>query len=144
MEDCIEFKGCKNKKGYGRKRIGGKVRLAHRLSYCKDKNLDIKDIDGLCVMHTCDNPSCVNPEHLKLGTHQDNVADKVKKNRQKNGEGIESSKLTPAQVLEIRKLVKFKTQSEVGKMFGVCNAQVSNIVRRKNWAHIPEQPSIGE
>ena len=67
----------------------------------------------------------------------------MKKNRQQKGEDVKGSKLTPAQILEIRELVKFKTQSEVAKMFGVCNAQVCRIVRRKQWAHLTEQPSIG-
>lgn len=144
MDDCIEFQGCKDKGGYGKRRIGSKNYKAHRLAYCKAKNIDIKEIDGLVVMHTCDNPPCVNPNHLVVGTHGDNVADKVKKNRQKKGEDVKGSKLTSAHVLEIRKLVKFKTQSEVAKFFGVCNAQVCRIVSRKNWAHLPEQPSIDE
>jgi hypothetical protein len=148
MEDCIEFQGFKNKGGYGRKRSGAKMYLAHRLAYCKAKNLDIKEIDGLVVMHTCDNPPCVNPEHLKLGTHQDNVDDMMKKGRHvfnpQMGEENGKAKLTSEDVLRIREAIKFKTQKEVGKIFGVSQNQVSRILRRKTWAHLPEQPSIDE
>jgi hypothetical protein len=148
MDDCIEFKGCKDKKGYGRKSVVGKVYLAHRLAYCKDKNIDIEEIDGWIVMHTCDNPPCVNPEHLKLGTHQDNVDDKMNKGRhafrKQMGESNGQAIITSADVFKIREMVKFKTQKEVGKIFGISNQQVSNIVARKRWAHLPEQSSIDE
>ena len=147
MENCIEFQGYKNKDGYGRKHSGGKMYLAHRLSYCKAKNIDIKEIDGLVVMHVCDNPPCVNPEHLKLGTNQDNVDDKMKKGRHASnpntrGEAHGRAKLTSDDVLRIREAVKFKTQKEVGKIFGISNQHVSDIARRKKWAHLPEQQSI--
>jgi hypothetical protein len=139
MENCIEFQGCKNKDGYGQKFIDGKKRYAHRIAYCKAKNIDIKEIDGLVVMHTCDNPPCVNPEHLKLGTHQDNVDDMMKKCRHKppRGESSGQAKLTSDDVFKIRELVKFKTQKEVGKIFGVSQNQVSRIASRKTWEHLP-------
>jgi hypothetical protein len=142
MEDCIEFQGYKDKNGYGRKRSVGKVRFAHRIAYCKAKNIDIKDIDGLFVMHACDNPSCVNPQHLRLGTHQDNMDDRNNKKRQAKGLANAGAKLTESQVLEIRLLVKFKSQTEVARLFSINQSQVSLIARRKQWAHLPEQPSI--
>jgi hypothetical protein len=142
MEDCIEFKGCKDKAGYGRQKVSGKTYLAHRLAYCKAKNIDIKEIDGLIVMHTRDNPPCVNPEHLMLGTNRDNIDDRDFKNRQAKGEEHGQSKLNPEDVLRIIDAVKFKSQREVGKLFGINQSQVSRIVRGKRWAHLPEQPSI--
>ena len=144
MENCIEFKGYKSTAGYGRKRSDGKMRLAHRLAYCKAKNIDIKEIDGLVVMHTCDNPPCVNPEHLVLGTQKENMYDMIKKGRHKpsKGESSGTAKLTSDDVFKIREAVKFKSQREVAKMFGVGKTQVGNIVSRKRWAHLPEQSSI--
>jgi hypothetical protein len=148
MEDCIEFKGCKNKGGYGVKGRAGKIYLAHRIAYCEAKNIYIKDIDGLVVMHTCDNPACVNPEHLRLGTQKDNVYDMMKKGRHDFvgvvGEAHGHAKLTSEDVLRIREIVKFKTQREVGKLFGISQQHVSDILRRKYWEHIPEQSSIDE
>ena len=76
----ITMKCSKHKYGYGRLRANGQKVLAHRLSYSLFKG-EIKD--GLMVCHTCDNPACINPEHLFLGTHQDNVSDCVAKGRHK-------------------------------------------------------------
>jgi predicted XRE-type DNA-binding protein len=147
MEDCIEFKGYKNKGGYGQERSAGKVRLAHRIAYCKAKNIDIKQIDGLVVMHTCDNPPCVNPEHLRLGTQQENVDDMMKKGRHDFGglvgEEHGKAKLTSEDVLRIREMVKFKSQTEVARLFLICQPHVSDIVLRRRWAHLPEQQDIG-
>ena len=149
MDDCIEFKGYKNKGGYGRKGVGSKTFLAHRLAYCESKNIDIKDIDGLVVMHTCDNPPCINPVHLVLGTQKENIYDMMKKGRNgfrpnpKMGEENGFAKLKSDDVLRIREMVKFKSQREVGKIFGVSRSQIGNIARGEVWAHLPEQPSIG-
>jgi hypothetical protein len=146
MDDCIEFQGYKDKGGYGKKNVSGKTYLAHRLAYCKDRNIDIKDIDGLVVMHACDNPPCVNPAHLALGTHKDNIHDMVRKGRNvsipKIGEANGRAKLRSEDVLRIREMVKFKSQRVVGKLFGISARTVNRIASRKLWAHLPEQSSI--
>jgi len=75
---CLVWTGATNKDGYGTKRHLGKIMLAHRVSYL----LMVSDIDdGMCVLHSCDNPPCVHPDHLFLGTHQDNMDDMNKKGR---------------------------------------------------------------
>lgn len=76
--DCLEWLGFKNNDGYGIQRFRRKLMLAHRVSYILSKG-DIPK--GLCVLHKCDNPCCVKPEHLWLGTHQDNMDDMDKKGR---------------------------------------------------------------
>jgi len=93
--------------------------------------------DGLFVLHKCDNPLCVNPEHLFLGTHQDNMRDMMEKGRNRPGEKCPHAKLNEAQVLEIRrrwgngeKIVRLSEE------FGVANETVWYIVHRKNWRHI--------
>lgn len=78
---CIIWPGEKNTKGYGRKWINCRKYLAHRLAYCTHYDLDIGDIDRKVVRHTCDNPPCVNPYHLVLGTQADNLADMRAKGR---------------------------------------------------------------
>ena len=76
--ECLEWRGHRNKHGYGVKRFNKKTMLAHRVSYLIS-NGDIPDL--MCVLHRCDNPCCVEPSHLWLGTHQDNMDDMNEKGR---------------------------------------------------------------
>lgn len=76
---CWELKRARDKFGYPRISYNNKSVLAHRLSY----KLFNGPVNNMCVCHSCDNPGCVNPKHLWLGTHQDNMTDKVKKGRAK-------------------------------------------------------------
>jgi hypothetical protein len=75
---CKIWVGAKNRKGYGQKRIKGKLWIVSRLEYTRAHG---EIPSGVCVLHRCDNPSCWEISHLFLGTHQDNADDKMKKNR---------------------------------------------------------------
>lgn len=94
---------------------------------------------GLQVCHSCDNPFCVNPDHLWLGTHHDNHNDKMKKGRHRNGvspgELNGSAKLTRAQVDEIRKryIPRKVTMAQLAREYGVAKSQISFIVKGKAW-----------
>lgn len=95
--------------------------------------------DDMLVCHTCDNPRCVNPEHLFLGTHKDNAEDRRAKGRSRTTVGKENghAKLTEADVLEIRELhAHGMNQCDIGKKFGVTHSAIHLIVKRKNWTHI--------
>lgn len=96
------------------------------------------------VMHECDNPSCINPKHLKLGTHQENMDDRQNKNRQPYGENNGSSILTEIQVHEICKLLEEKkyTQKYIGSKYNVNNSTISNIVRGAAWKYISKKYNI--
>ena len=79
VTDCWEFQGGKNNIGYGMVRDGKGMRTTHRVSY--EEHHQTKIPQGLLVMHSCDNKACVNPQHLSLGTHQDNTYDMISKVR---------------------------------------------------------------
>jgi GTP-dependent phosphoenolpyruvate carboxykinase len=102
QDECWEWQGYRDKNGYGHLTVHQEVKLAHRYAW--------EDIygslpDWLYVLHKCDNPSCVNPEHLILGTQQDNLADCVAKGRASGGsmpgELNPSAKITAIQAREI-------------------------------------------
>lgn len=93
--------------------------------------------DNLMVLHKCDNRLCVNPSHLMLGSHQDNMSDKVSKGRQAKGSECGASKLTESNVIEIRTLFQNGVlQSELAKLYNVSQVQISNIVTRRQWKHV--------
>lgn len=139
---CWEWNSTKNEHGYGVIGRGGKyggMLLAHRVSW-KMHSGPIPD--NLCVLHRCDNPKCVNPDHLFLGSRADNNADMITKGRAKHdgflGVSNPMVKLTDSDVLEIRKLYipGVVTQRQIAKKYNVDNTLISLIIRRKAWRHI--------
>lgn len=142
IDDCIEWTGCKSKSGYGKVKYKGKCVRAHRLIYCEANFVKLHDINGLSVLHACDNPSCVNPKHLKLGTHKENMQDKMQKGRhvQVRGEDQGASKLSKEDVVYIKK-VFIKSDREFGasslaREFNVSPSTINRIVNNKSWTHI--------
>lgn len=135
-EGCWLWKGSPNSFGYGRFWLGDASYLTHRLSYL----MHIGPVeDGLFVLHRCDVPACVNPKHLWKGTKDNNSKDMVKKKRHKFGDKQPMSKVTETKVKKIRKLYAegFRPQWLLGEKFGICQQNISDIVRRKLWRHLP-------
>lgn len=135
MSNCIIWDKFIDGQGYGRKyyTIDGKQKQkqAHRWVYEQHHNKVLpRDI---CVCHICDNPSCVNPEHLFEGTHKDNMRDKHQKGRcvGSPGKSNGNSKLTEKDVLNIRK--KEHSVDEYAKIYNVCTAHIHAIWNRKYW-----------
>lgn len=126
----------RQKKGYGLMYVQGKMVAAHRLSY----ELHVGKIpDGLLVCHKCDNPICVNPEHLFVGSDADNSDDKLSKGRQAKGPQVGTAKLSEMAVLEMRQMyAKGKNGGikALASRFNISKSQVWNVVNRKEWQHL--------
>lgn len=123
--------------GYGNFWFGPKRYKAHRFSY----ELEYGSVpDGLLVCHQCDNPPCVRPDHLFLGTNKDNAQDRASKGRGRDSKGENSgcNLLTEQQVREILNLYGTGdiSQTELYQQFGVRQTAISAIVRGINWSHI--------
>lgn len=119
--------------GYGGIKVKGVSYLAHRLSYEEFKGEIPK---GMYVLHKCDTPECVNPDHLFLGTHDDNMKDMAKKNRGTSGEKSHKTPLTEKDVLKIRSLSGEMFHREIAKIYLISTTAVTSIINRKNWKHI--------
>lgn len=133
--ECWPWLANKFPNGYGLLRLGNKRALAHRVAW-EICNGPIPN--EMFVCHTCDLPSCVNPLHLFLGTHFENMRDMISKGRGARGESHGHAKLTAEQVREIRSAhAKGVLQKDLADEFRMSKMMVSLIVRRKNWAHLP-------
>lgn len=134
MSACIKTGYALTNYGYGKMKYKGKTEQHHRVVYAKHHNVELASLAGLVVMHTCDNKWCVNPEHLVLGTHQNNMDDMVSKQRHMHGITHVQSKLTEADVIAIR--AANNTQKELAAAYGVSFQTISDIQRRITWQHI--------
>ncbi len=120
--------------GYGLFKIAGRLKRAHRVAF----QLSHKISPGPAqVLHECDNTICCNPDHLFLGSTQDNTADRVKKNRSARGSKNGSAKLMEADIPKIRKLLfQGFTQETIAKQFKIGQAMISSIKRGECWGHV--------
>lgn len=134
MSECIDHGQKGSADGYGRSRYKGKTTGSHRSAYCKHHHLELGSIDGLVVRHKCNNPRCINPEHLKLGTASDNMQDRERSKNHVRGTQNPQAKLTEAEVLSIRERYKAgETQVSIAKSFGVRQGYISNIINGRIW-----------
>lgn len=137
-DKCWPWTGAHHDFGYGVMHDGTRLVGAHRFSW-QIHNGPIPD--GMWVCHHCDNPPCVNPAHLFLGTTQDNTQDMINKGRYNHvsqpGESNPFSKLTDMEVRQIRQDFAGGTSAkELAKKYNVTSVNIYNIVKRKGWAHV--------
>lgn len=138
---CWYWLAATSANGYGYFSVNGKLQQAHRFSWELHNGLIPRGegYHGACVLHSCDNRACVNPDHLVLGTQKNNMRDCVNKGRQTKlpGQNHGMSKLTEAQVLHIRsRTLSGENQAKLVKEFKVSKASISKIINRKYWKHI--------
>lgn len=135
-KDCWLWTAAKNGKGYGRFLHEGKNRFAHRVSWFLSGEVLPK---SKILMHSCDNPSCVNPAHLSVGTIQENNLDCKIKGRlaDRTDPKRRPCKLTKDDVLNIRSLRETGlSYTEISKRFHVSSRHVSYICKKALWRHI--------
>lgn len=129
-DSCWIWKAGTNNKGYGVFCIKRKTNLAHRISW----KIHYDDPGNSNVLHKCDNPLCVNPSHLFLGSQAENVKDCIEKNRFQHGEKNGRCKLTQKEVDEIRKLLNDGVKNvKLAKMFNISQTCISNIKQGISW-----------
>ena len=141
---CIDWTASGDGKGYGRFRVNGGLQRTHRVSY-QLKHGTIPS--GMCVCHHCDRPVCVNPEHLFLGTQQENVDDMRAKGRAVNVKGTlhPKARLTVSDVVLIKIFLQRHPSERgpsggqcnfLGRWFGVGSKAITGIKSGRNWAHV--------
>jgi len=133
---CLEWIGYVDKDGYGRMKYFKKFVHSTRLIWFIEKD---EYPEGKVICHTCDNPSCLNIDHLFLGTVKDNTKDAFDKGRRIGRRGKKSNfaKLTIEEVIKIKIMLKEKIpQRTIGEIFGVSRGAICDISRNRNWKHV--------
>jgi hypothetical protein len=136
---CWLFAGsCSSKLGYGKLAAGGDTYIyAHRASFIMAKG---QIPTGLYILHKCDNPYCVNPDHLYAGTHNDNARDRSERHRTNHGEKHFNAKLNPDAVRDIRRISIMKAV----KKYGIGYTTAKYVKKRITWRHVTDVPHYCE
>ena len=134
---CLEWRGSGTPRGYGQLKIGGKVRLIHRLSW---ELVHGEVPEGMQVMHSCDNPPCWEIAHLSLGSPKDNMQDMFSKGRANKAQGAQhgNAKISEADAREILRLAATKelTQRAIAARYGLHPVYVNKMIKGHKWAHL--------
>lgn len=130
---CDEWSGYRSASGYGYVRHRGKMRRAHRVEWEKTRGAIPA---GMCILHRCDNPACVNVEHLFLGTQLENIADREEKGR--GSIPPSRRKLTASEVQTIRDAYSTGrfTQQELADRFPVSRGNLSKVLNDKSYQEV--------
>ena len=128
---CLIWKASKSSGGYGAIKVNGNRLRAHRVAWELAKG---PIPEGLCVLHRCDTPACVNVNHLFLGTHADNMRDRNSKGRASAGELHGSAKLGEKDIKKIRK--DSRSQREIAKDYDVDHKSIWAIKNYCTWKHV--------
>ena len=151
LDDCWEWQAYRTSKGYGRFALNGEPQDVHRVVYREFYGDGLDEIDPtspnqrMTVMHDCDNPSCCNPAHLRLGTNAKNARDRVEKGRQARGHHVNVGSAHGNHILNESTVQYIKdecakgvwgTQTRLARELGVSPQQISRIANGIQWRHI--------
>lgn len=132
-DGCWYWLGSLNDRGYGQFYMNDKIVKAHRASYCLYKG----EIGEKFVLHSCDNRCCVNPNHLRLGTNDENMQDMVLRNRVSHGERHHSTIFIENEIRIIREAAYLGyTQASIARYFKCHSSAIHAIVNRKQWSRL--------
>lgn len=159
--ECWVWRGARNNHGYGQLNLDNKRIYAHRIAW---EHCFGPIPHGLCVLHRCDNPPCINPAHLFLGTYVDNALDMVRKGRdaatrhpervlrgdqhpshlrpetRPRGEAHSGAKLTVEKVREIRRRFAAGVAARaLAREFGLGRSTIQHVIHRESWKSVPEE-----
>jgi len=143
-DQCYEWLAGRNRPGgYPFIRAHGKQRLAHRVAYSIANDLSLEEMDGFVVRHSCDNPGCVNPRHLILGTQAENMEDMRERKRYRlpkvRGENNGLAKLNFENVCEIRRIFKkgcrINGSMALARRYGVRRQTIYKVILGITWRH---------
>lgn len=142
--DCIEWRGTVNNKGYGLIGTGSRTDGSRRLILVHRAAWELKNgrqlNKGEALLHTCDNPRCVNAEHLKLGTQLENIKDCVAKGRHAKGSVNGHAKLSEIDIPKIFELFnQGKSSDQIGEFFGVSRTAINHVRAGRTWRHVRDQ-----
>lgn len=135
-DGCIEWPFGRDKDGYGQVKVDGRASRAHLEGLALV--VPRPHPDAWCL-HSCDNPPCVNPRHLRWGTVSDNSADCLDRGRHARGSSKTNAKLTPAAVVQVRDLYAAGgiSQDMLAQRYGVSQHLIARVIHRESWSHVP-------
>lgn len=135
---CWMWNGHRNPAGYGHISVKNRLVLAHRHAWALERG---PIPAGMFVLHHCDNPPCVRPDHLYIGTKRDNARDMHTRGRARDnrGDAHPQAKLNSTQVLKIRAALRSgESESSLAEKYGVNFRTINYIGKRRTWRHLPE------
>lgn len=136
-DECIEWSGAKSSNGYGKVSSGGKVVLATRYAKAYADGIEIPPRTTVC-RHTCDNPPCVNPNHLLWGTMKENAKDSFDRERAAVGNRLPQSKMTPELVVEARAyFLEVRSLKKTRERYNLAINPCRQMLLGHTWAHVP-------
>lgn len=141
-DECWPWQRALTRAGYGEFMVSGKMHYAHRFAYERAHGEIPK---GMYILHSCDNRACCNPDHLRVGTHAENMADMGKRGRAlaqahperlARGPRNAASKLDEEKVRAIRAASRETAQVALARQYGVSESAISNVLRGESWRHV--------